>query len=117
MENENNQLPLEENQENAAMEQPAPVEETAPVEEAAPVELKKGILLTPGKLVGLIVGVVVLVAVLVGAVVAGMGGFGKTDASDPAPTTEATVNWTWNNRLVPNRKRSSSRLYIVTLFI
>ena len=31
---------------------------------------------------------------------------------------EATVrNWTWNNRLVPNRKRSLSRLYIVTLFI
>ena len=26
-------------------------------------------------------------------------------------------NWTWNNRLVPNRKRISSRLYIVTLFI
>ena len=26
-------------------------------------------------------------------------------------------NWTWNNRLVPNRKRSSSRLYIVTLLI
>src|SRR5574337_5511 len=26
-------------------------------------------------------------------------------------------NWTWNNRLVPNRKRSSSRLYIITLFI
>ena len=25
--------------------------------------------------------------------------------------------WTWNNRLVPNRKRSASRLYIVTLFI
>ena len=25
-------------------------------------------------------------------------------------------HWTWNNRLVPNRKRSSSRLYIVTLF-
>ena len=23
--------------------------------------------------------------------------------------------WTWNNRLVPNRKRSTSRLYIVTL--
>ena len=23
-------------------------------------------------------------------------------------------NWTWNNRLVPNRKRSMSRLYIVT---
>ena len=28
---------------------------------------------------------------------------------------EATVYWTWN-RLVPNRKRSTSRLYIVTLF-
>ena len=26
-------------------------------------------------------------------------------------------NWTWNNRLVPNRKRGTSRLYIVTLFI
>ena len=26
-------------------------------------------------------------------------------------------NWTWNNRLVPNRKRSTSRLYIVTLYI
>ena len=26
-------------------------------------------------------------------------------------------NWTWNNRLVPNRKRSASRLYIVTLLI
>ena len=26
-------------------------------------------------------------------------------------------NWTWNNRLVPNRKTSSSRLYIVTRFI
>ena len=25
------------------------------------------------------------------------------------------MNWTWNNRLVPNRKRSTSRLYIVTL--
>ena len=24
-------------------------------------------------------------------------------------------DWTWNNRLVPNRKRSVSRLYIVTL--
>ena len=31
---------------------------------------------------------------------------------------EATVRtWTWNNRLVPNRKRSTSRLYIVTLLI
>ena len=31
---------------------------------------------------------------------------------------QATVKtWTWNNRLVPNRKRSTSRLYIVTLLI
>ena len=30
---------------------------------------------------------------------------------------EATWNWTWNNRLVPNRKRGTSRLYIVTLLI
>ena len=27
------------------------------------------------------------------------------------------LEWTWNNRLVPNRKRSTSRLYIVTLRI
>ena len=26
-------------------------------------------------------------------------------------------NWTWNKRLVPNRKRSTSRLYIVTLLL
>ena len=26
-------------------------------------------------------------------------------------------NWTWNNRLVPNRKMSTPRLYIVTLLI
>ena len=26
-------------------------------------------------------------------------------------------NWTWNNRLVPNKKRSTSRLYIVTLLV
>ena len=30
---------------------------------------------------------------------------------------EATVPWTWNNRLVPNGERSMSRLYIVTLLI
>ena len=30
---------------------------------------------------------------------------------------EATVRTTWNNRQVPNRKRSMSRLYIVTLLI
>ena len=28
-----------------------------------------------------------------------------------------SYNWAWNNRLVPNRKRSTSRLYIVTLLI
>ena len=26
-------------------------------------------------------------------------------------------NWTWNNRLVPNRTRSTSRLHLVTLLI
>ena len=30
---------------------------------------------------------------------------------------EATVNWTGNNRLFPNRKRSMLRLYIVTMLI
>ena len=43
----------------------------------------------------------------------------------PYPPPEKSVcrsgsnsyNWTWNNRLVPNRKRSTSRLYIVTLLI
>ena len=30
---------------------------------------------------------------------------------------EASLKWTWNNRLVPNTKRSTSRLYIVTLLI
>ena len=28
-----------------------------------------------------------------------------------------SYNWTWNNRLFPNQKRSTSRLYIVTLLI
>ena len=28
-----------------------------------------------------------------------------------------SYNWTWNNRLVPNRQKSTSRLYIVTLLI
>ena len=28
-----------------------------------------------------------------------------------------SYKWTWNNRLVPNRKGSTSRLYIVTLLI
>ena len=26
-------------------------------------------------------------------------------------------SWTWNNRLVPNRKRSTSRVYIITLLM
>ena len=26
-------------------------------------------------------------------------------------------NWTWNHRIFPNQERSTSRLYIVTLFI
>ena len=30
---------------------------------------------------------------------------------------EATVRTGWNNRVVPDRKRSTSRLYIVTLLI
>ena len=30
---------------------------------------------------------------------------------------EAAWNWTWHNRLVPNRRRSTSRLYTVTLLI
>ena len=42
---------------------------------------------------------------------------------DPEILTLSEVSLTkktktsWNNRLVPNRKRSSSRLYIVTLLI
>ena len=32
-------------------------------------------------------------------------------------TGRNSQNWTWNNRLVPNRKRSTSRLYIVILLI
>ena len=30
---------------------------------------------------------------------------------------EETWTWTWNNRLVPNRKRSTARLCIITLLI
>ena len=30
---------------------------------------------------------------------------------------ELDKNWAWNNRMIPNRKRSTSRLYIVTLLI
>ena len=68
-----------------------PAEESA--EQTASVEMKKGILLTPGKLVALIAGVAVLVAVLVGAVVYGMGGFAKDDVADAetAEVTEETV--------------------------
>lgn len=56
-----------------------------------PGEIKKGILLTPGKLVALIIGVVVLVAVLVGAIVYGMGGFNKVEqpsAGESAPADQ-----------------------------
>ena len=31
--------------------------------------------------------------------------------------SRSNMNWTWNNRLVANRERSASRLYIVTLLI
>ena len=40
------------------------------------------------------------------------------DSQESSPTPQfSSYNWTWNNRLVPNRKRSTSRLYIVTLLI
>ena len=39
------------------------------------------------------------------------------DAGQEATVRTWNVFWTWNNRLVPNRKRSTSRLYIVTLLI
>ena len=48
---------------------------------------------------------------------------GNTRPPDPPPekpvyrSGSSSENWTWNNRLVPNRKRSTSRLYIVTLLI
>ena len=34
-----------------------------------------------------------------------------------SPSLHEMFPWTWNNRLVPNRKRSTSRLYMVTLLI
>ena len=37
-------------------------------------------------------------------------------ASESFPMSQL-FSWAWNNRLVPNRKRSTSRLYIVTLLI
>ena len=77
MENENNQMPEK--------------QEVPEVTSEATAQIQKGILLTPGKLVGLIIGVVVLVAVLVGAIVYGMGGFSKADdvaVSETAPVTE-----------------------------
>ena len=77
MENENNQMPEK--------------QEVPEVTSETTAQIQKGILLTPGKLVGLIIGVVVLVAVLVGAIVYGMGGFSKADdvaVSETAPVTE-----------------------------
>ena len=78
--NENNQIPEQ--------------QEVAEVTHEAPAQIQKGILLTPGKLVGLIIGVVALVAILVGAIVYGMGGFGKNDdvtMSETAPAMTETV--------------------------
>jgi hypothetical protein len=78
MENEKDQIP----------------EESVETTEEKVVETKKGILLTPGKLVGLIIGVVVLVAVLVGAIVYGMGGFDKVEdevAIGDVPATTVPV--------------------------
>ena len=48
------------------------------------------------------------------------GSTGLADLPLEKPVCRSGSNsesWTWNNRLVPNRKRSSSRLYIVTLLI
>ena len=48
---------------------------------------------------------------------------GNTRPADPPPEKSVcrsginSQNWSWNNRLIPNRKRSMSRLYIVTLLI
>ena len=48
---------------------------------------------------------------------------GNTGPSDLSPEKSVcrpssnSYNWTWNNRLVPNRERRMSRLYIVTQLI
>ena len=43
---------------------------------------------------------------------------GNTRPPDLPPEKSVWIwNWTWNNRLVPNKKWSMSRLYIVTLLI
>ena len=119
MENENKQLPEEQEvaaETVTAEEETAPaVDETVPTEENVEataeeipeepsVEVKKGILLTPGKLVGLIAGVVALVAVLVGAIVAGMGGFDKIEATageETAPATQPVLQETVPEETVP----------------
>ena len=50
-------------------------------------------------------------------------GYGNTRPPDlplEKPTCRSgsnSSNWTWNNRLIPNRKKSTSSLYIVTLLI
>ena len=45
-------------------------------------------------------------------------GDGNTRPSYLPPEKSMQVkNWTWNNRLVQNRERNTSRLYIVTLII
>ena len=50
----------------------------------------------------------------------GDGNTGPSDLPLEKPICRSgsnSENWTWNNRLVPNRKRSMPRLYIVTLLI
>ena len=74
MENENNRSPEQ--------------QEVPEVTAEPTAQIQNGILLTPGKLVGLIIGVVVLVAVLVGAIVYGMGGFKKDETAAPSLPVE-----------------------------
>ena len=45
-----------------------------------------------------------------------VGGFWK-ESSHSIQFAFLQQHWTWNNRLFPNKKRSTSRLYVVTLLI
>ena len=42
---------------------------------------------------------------------------GIESLSLPLQADYLLLNWTWNNRLVPDRKKSASRLYMVTVFV
>ena len=42
---------------------------------------------------------------------------GSKITADGDCSHEIKRHWTWNNRVVPNRKRSTSKLYIVTLLV